>query len=251
MSSIFGGSKSKSQQTASAEQKSWNEAYPDIKNQFSGLAGMAGQGGNAMSALLGLGGDPAAQEAAFGNFRDSTGYNFKMNEGTRAITSNNSLKGLLHSGSTLRGLTKFGQGLADSSFNDYLSQLLGLTNSGLQAGQLITSAGQKSTGQSQSQGTSSSKSNQGIASTIGAAASLVAASDRRLKKNISEVGKLSNGLTLYEYDYIPITGDITQYMKEGRQLGVMADEVEILLPEALGPIIGGYQTVDYNKIGGF
>jgi hypothetical protein len=70
----------------------------------------------------------------------------------------------------------------------------------------------------------------------GASAAL-AASDRRLKSNIEKVGELDDGLGVYEYD---IFGERTR--------GVMADEVERLRPWALGPVIEGFQTVDYGVL---
>lgn len=75
----------------------------------------------------------------------------------------------------------------------------------------------------------------GLAS-LGSAAIL--ASDRRLKTNISLIGQRPDGLNLYSYDYI------------WRQpaVGVMADEVAVLRPEALGPVVGGYATVNYGAL---
>lgn len=77
-----------------------------------------------------------------------------------------------------------------------------------------------------------------------AAGSAGAASDRRLKKNIERVGELSDGLGVYDFDYIhPSFG-------EGRQRGVMAEEVAQLRPWALGAKIGGeFATVHYDKLG--
>lgn len=65
-------------------------------------------------------------------------------------------------------------------------------------------------------------------------------SDRRLKKDIKRVGKLKNGLPLYAFKY-----------KWGgpEQIGVMADEVEKVLPGAVMEI-GGYKHVNYAMLGG-
>ena len=83
------------------------------------------------------------------------------------------------------------------------------------------------------------------------AAAAYAGSDVRLKTNIERVGEMSDGLGIYDFDYLPIEGQIAAYMHEGRQRGVMAHEVAVLRPEALGPVIEGYATVDYSKIGAF
>jgi hypothetical protein len=61
-------------------------------------------------------------------------------------------------------------------------------------------------------------------------------SDRRLKSNIVKVGDHPRGFAIYEYD---IFGR--------RERGVMADEVEKVIPDAVHDI-GGYQAVDYSML---
>ena len=63
-------------------------------------------------------------------------------------------------------------------------------------------------------------------------------SDRRLKKNIRLLGIRPDGLGVYSYDYI----------WGGSDIGVMADEVAILRPDALGPTLAGYATVNYGAL---
>ncbi|MDE2428180.1 MAG: tail fiber domain-containing protein [Burkholderiales bacterium] len=87
----------------------------------------------------------------------------------------------------------------------------------------------------------------GAAGTVGAAA--IKPSDPSLKSNIEHIYNLEDGLGVYSYDYIAAPNDeIAQYMPEGRQIGVMADEVANLRPWALGPEIGGYMTVNYGAL---
>jgi len=69
----------------------------------------------------------------------------------------------------------------------------------------------------------------------------IAASDRRLKKNIFKIAEMLNGLNVYQYRYTN---------NEGPHIGVMADEVMLIQPEAMGPTIDGYMTVDYGKLEG-
>lgn len=64
-------------------------------------------------------------------------------------------------------------------------------------------------------------------------------SDRRLKRNIVKVGTLPNGLGVYEFDYV--WGE--------HQRGVLADEVERIMPEAVSERLG-FKVVDYGMIGG-
>ena len=62
-------------------------------------------------------------------------------------------------------------------------------------------------------------------------------SDRRLKSNIVRVGTHPLGIGVYEYD---IAGE--------RQRGVMADEVETVLPEAVVTRHDGYKMVNYGML---
>lgn len=64
-------------------------------------------------------------------------------------------------------------------------------------------------------------------------------SDRRLKTDIKQVGKLDNGLNVYQYRYV--FGGPTQ-------IGVMADEVEKVSPNAVATHSSGYKMVDYSKV---
>ena len=66
-------------------------------------------------------------------------------------------------------------------------------------------------------------------------------SDRRLKTNITPVGQLDNGLTVYSFRY-KSGGPVT--------IGVMADEVAKKVPEAYiqGGAGDGYDAVDYSKL---
>lgn len=64
-------------------------------------------------------------------------------------------------------------------------------------------------------------------------------SDERLKENINRVGQTDAGLPIYTYT---MKGDSTPLM------GVMAQEVEAIQPDALGPEVGGFKTVKYGNI---
>jgi hypothetical protein len=227
-------SKSKSQQTASSQSQTSNRAYDTLSEAYSPILGTAGKVNSALSDLLGLngGGD------AFANYRNSTGYDFMFNEGSRAITNNRAAGGLLNSGGTLKALTKYGQNTGAQYFNQYLAQLMGLRGGADQAANILAGAGGTSSSSSQSQGTSTSR--EGLGGLIGGLASAAAmASDRRLKKDVKKVGKLANGINVYEYKYLDNSGPF---------IGVMADEVAEIQPEALGPTVRGYMSVDYSKL---
>ena len=80
---------------------------------------------------------------------------------------------------------------------------------------------------------SSSASNKAFAST-----SII--SDARLKRDISPVGALANGLGLYRYRYL---------WSDTAYVGVMAQEVAAVVPEAVRPGADGYMRVDYSRLG--
>lgn len=63
-------------------------------------------------------------------------------------------------------------------------------------------------------------------------------SDRRLKTDVRRVGKLDNGLPVYSYRYIG---------HDAMQIGVMADEVERLHPDAVTHDARGFKMVDYAQ----
>lgn len=74
---------------------------------------------------------------------------------------------------------------------------------------------------------------------MGAGAKMWAASDRRLKQDIKRVGTHDEtGVPIYTYRYKG--GDVTM-------MGVMADELEAVIPEAVREV-GGYKVVNYAEL---
>lgn len=76
-----------------------------------------------------------------------------------------------------------------------------------------------------------------LASGIGAVGGLF--SDRRLKTDIKPVGKLDSGIGLYSYRF---KGD------DVRHVGVMADEVKKVIPDAVKRHHSGFDKVDYERV---
>lgn len=223
MGGILGGSKQKS------TSKSSNQAFGTINNAFSPLLGYASEGASGLSALLG--GDTSGLD----KYRQATGFNTQLGQGLQGITNAGAAKGLLRSGATGQGLVRYGNELSQQSAGNYMDRLLGLAGLGNTAGSILTGAGQVS------DSSSSGKSKKGIGGVLGSAAGAIAASDRRLKKNIKKIGEFKDGLGAYEYSYIWDDDDVVQK-------GVMADEVATFRPWALGPKLGEYATVDYGKL---
>lgn len=79
---------------------------------------------------------------------------------------------------------------------------------------------------------------------IGVAAKLGVFSDIRMKENITQVGMLDNGLSIYVFEYKPEFKSIAGH---GPVIGVMAHEVEHI-PGAVSIHANGYKQVDYSKV---
>lgn len=93
----------------------------------------------------------------------------------------------------------------------------------------------------------------GAAASLGAAAvssmgtwgpALLAMSDRRTKKDIARIGKMDNGLPIYTFRYK------WENPEDQFHVGVMADEVERVVPDAVMTRPDGIKMVDYSMIGG-
>lgn len=218
MSSIFGGSKSK--------QTSSNQAFGQIKDWATPLLGYAQQGATGISDFLG------GNTTGFDAYKRATGFDAAAEAGSRGITGNAAASGLLRSGGTAKALQAFGNQMQNQYADKYMDNLFNQANLGYNAAQILGGAGTTST--------SKSKSKNGIGGFLGSVAGGLAASDARLKKNIFKIGEMDNGLGIYQYRYIDDRGPF---------VGVMAQEVAQKVPDALGPTVDGYLTVDYNKLG--
>jgi hypothetical protein len=70
-------------------------------------------------------------------------------------------------------------------------------------------------------------------------------SDIRLKKDIKRVGKLPNGLNVYTWEW---TEEARPLVNKQPTMGVIAQEVQEVLPEAVSTHADGYLMVDYSKV---
>ncbi|HYC35093.1 MAG TPA: tail fiber domain-containing protein [Usitatibacter sp.] len=71
-------------------------------------------------------------------------------------------------------------------------------------------------------------------------------SDRLLKQDWVRIGTHPLGVGIYLFDYKP---EFRDRHGHGRQFGVMADEVERVLPAAVTRDADGYRRVDYAMLG--
>lgn len=212
---IFGGKKEKSQ--------SGNHAYDWIKSNYGSWAGTGTQGVNMLGNVLGLGGSGASSQA-LDDYWKSSGGDFLLNQGVDAINSNMYARGLGNSGAAMKGLEEFRSDLSSTKLDNYLGQLNDLAKLSLGAGGLIGDAGQFSKGS----GTSSSG---GLGKFLGSALAMI--SDPDLKTDKRPVGTV----TVWDWRYLwdpPGT----------HRRGFMADEVEEVHPDAMGPRVAGFRTID-------
>jgi hypothetical protein len=71
-------------------------------------------------------------------------------------------------------------------------------------------------------------------------------SDIRAKENIEFRGYTPKGYKVYEFEYKP---EFKERSGHGRFVGVMAQEIEETMPEAISVTSDGYKTVNYGLIG--
>lgn len=109
---------------------------------------------NQIAALLGVGAQPQVGDGyagpyeqpstqrpeAFQNFLNSTGYQTQLASGIDALNANAAARGMLKSGSTLKATQRYGAGLGQQYFNNYLSSLGGIANSGMTADAALANA---------------------------------------------------------------------------------------------------------------
>jgi hypothetical protein len=74
-----------------------------------------------------------AARAAFDQFRNSTGYQFRRDEGIDALNSGWAGRGAIKSGAAGKAFERFGQDFASNEFGNYFNMLGGQANKGLSA----------------------------------------------------------------------------------------------------------------------
>jgi hypothetical protein len=74
--------------------------------------------------------------------RTSPGYDFRFDEGQRAVESSAAAKGMTVSGGTLKDLLRFGDGVASADYNDQFNRTMSVASGGQQAATSSANAGQ-------------------------------------------------------------------------------------------------------------
>jgi hypothetical protein len=229
---------------------------PYLQNYGQAQSGVT-QLGNVLG-LNGANGNATAQQT----LQATPGYGFQVNAGNNAINAQAAATGMNGSGNQALALSNYNQGVAGTTYNNYVSQLqpfLGASNAaaggiaGVNMGQGNQLAGQygnlANLNYSSATGIGNANANADLAGLTASgndinallqggklAASIF--SDARLKEDIQEVGALSDGQPVYKYRYVgsPVF-----------QIGLMAQEVEKTNPDAVVVDISGYKKVDYGK----
>lgn len=234
ISSIFGGSQSKNTSTNSSASTTENQAFPFLMEKYGGGAPSTNESFGAINSLLG------GDRSGLDSYKKVAGYDQAAVNAGRGVAATGAASGLLNSGATGKAYAGAQSALDNQYAGQYLDRLFQKAGLGLNVGQLLSGAGGKSYSASQGTGQGSSSNNEGILGGLGTVASMFAMSDRRLKEDIVHVDTLHDGLKVYQFKY--------KGSDDGIQVGVMADEVAELRPDALGPVIDGYASVNYDKI---
>jgi hypothetical protein len=101
-------------------------AYAPVNQLGAGFAGLAGLGSGSYADALGLNG-PEGIARAQSMFTQTPGYQFQLGQGIDALTRAANASGAgTAGGNVLRAAQDYGQGLASTTYNDWLNRLSGL-----------------------------------------------------------------------------------------------------------------------------
>jgi hypothetical protein len=202
-------------------------------------------------------------------------YKFGLDQGMGQLNSQLNAAGGLVSGNAIQGGQQFAQDYAgnqlQNAFNNYqanrqnvASNLYNASNIGAQGVSTTANAGTQTA--SNVGNLYSSIGNAQAAGTMGAANAYAGGlnnisnyamlygmrsgqpgSDIRMKENIEAIGWLPNGLPVYSWEYKPEFKD-DEYCGHGKFVGVMAQDVEKVIPDAVTTRSDGFKMVNYTKI---
>jgi hypothetical protein len=201
-------------------------------------------------------------------------YKFGLDQGMGQLSSQFNASGGLVGGNAIQGAQQFAQGYAGNALTDAFNQyqvnrsnVASNLGAGVGFGQNANAitANAASGAAANTSNLLSSIGNAQAAGTMGQANAMAGGinnisnyamlygmmnkptSDIRTKENIKQVAWLPNGLPVYTYEYKeefkndPLAGP-------GRYIGVMAHEVEKIIPDAVSLRSDGYKMVDYTKV---
>lgn len=212
-------------------------------------------------ALLGLGGADA-ERAAIERIEGGAGFQAAVRQGEEALLQRASATGGLRGGNIQAALAQFRPQMLNQAIEQQYGRLGGMTTLGQRSAAGVGAAGMETgssianllgqqgaalaggeLGQAKAYSGLLNLPAQVLGAQFGAGGKLgmgfgSAFSDIRLKKNIKKIGTRNDGLGVYEFDYV---------WGGGRQVGLMAQEVQQVYPDAVSER-GGYLMVDYGKV---
>ncbi len=122
--------------------------------------------------LLGVGGNSSTMQSTLQNL---PGYQFTLGQGLKSVQNSAAARGLGSSGAALKGAANYSTGLANSTYGNYVGQLQNSASTGLSAAGALagvgTTTGQGVAGSQIAGGNAAAAGYNGIASSIGNAAS--------------------------------------------------------------------------------
>lgn len=136
--SVLGGlmGKKGAKKAAEAQRQAYDAAmgatsqgYETADNLLMPRAGQESAAMDRVNRLLGLNGEAPD----YSLFRDTPGYQFQQDEARQQVERSASARGGLASGNTMAALLERSQGIADTTFQNYLAQVMGLQNQGVDA----------------------------------------------------------------------------------------------------------------------
>lgn len=114
----------------------WTAAGGGAVNKITNLLGLGSletNGGNYNTYGLNTNNTREKQAAALADFQASPDYQFRMDEGTKALDRSATSRGLLRSGAQQKAITDFAGNLASGEYGNYLNNLFKLSGSGSEA----------------------------------------------------------------------------------------------------------------------
>jgi len=121
------------------------EIYDQNSATLNPFVDRGNEAGNAINSLLGIsGGDnpQADYNNALENFRSSTGFDFRQQEGNNALNTGYAASGALRSGAAQKSFADYNQNIASNEFGNYIGQLGNQQNLGLGAASAQAGVGQ-------------------------------------------------------------------------------------------------------------
>lgn len=147
-SQIIAGNKA-----AKAQKKAADQQVAEARRQYdqdrSDLAPWRTVGGSAIQKLGGMYGleGGSASDQPYGGFFESPDYQFRLDQGKKAIERSASARGLLGSGAALKASNNYAQDTAASEYGNWWNRLAGLAGAGQSATNTGIAAGQNSSNQ--------------------------------------------------------------------------------------------------------